>query len=156
MPFRRKPKIYFFFNNRKFYFRNRTALKVFIEDIFKHNGKRIEGLNFIFCSDKHILKINSKYLNHNYLTDIISFDLSGAKNLILADVYISDNQVRRNSKKLGLSFTQELHRVIFHGVLHLCGYNDKTVMQRKNMREKEDYYLSRYFNRLVSRDTVSI
>jgi probable rRNA maturation factor len=156
MPLRREPKIYFFFNKRKFYFRNRTALKLFIEGIFKHNGKRIEGLNFIFCSDKDILKINSKYLNHKYLTDIITFDLSGAKNLILADVYISDNRVRRNAKKLGLSFSQELHRVIFHGVLHLCGYNDKTEKQTKKMREMEDYYLSLYFNRHVSRDTVSI
>lgn len=98
----------------------------------------------MFCSDRELLKINREYLGHNEYTDIITFDLSESP-AILGEIYISVNRVKDNSKKWGNSFTSELHRVIFHGVLHLCGYGDKNESMSRIMREKENFYLNQYF-----------
>lgn len=104
--------------------------------------KKISGeLNFIFCSDKYLLKINQEYLNHDYYTDIITFDYT-QKNLVSGDIYISIDRVKENATTYQVSFQNELLRVIIHGVLHLCGYKDKTRADARLMREKEDYYLS--------------
>lgn len=99
-------------------------------------------ISLIFCSDKYLLKINQKYLKHNYLTDIITFDYV-KKNTISGDLFISIDRVKENASKFNTSWTKELFRVIFHGILHLIGYNDKTEEERKIMREKEDYYLNK-------------
>jgi len=98
-------------------------------------------INYIFCSDDYLLDINDKYLKHNTLTDIISFDETLGR-LVSGDVFISVDRVRENALIFDVSFSDELHRVMIHGVLHFCGYRDKTKEEKKIMREKEDYYLS--------------
>ena len=104
--------------------------------------KKISGeLNFIFCSDEYLLQINRQYLQHDYYTDIITFDYS-QKNLVSGDIYISIDRVKDNAATYKVSFQNELLRVIIHGVLHLCGYKDKTKADAGLMRKKEDYYLS--------------
>ncbi len=85
--------------------------------------------------------MNNKFLHHNYFTDILTFDLSEDKNILIGDIYISVDRVRDNAQHLNVSFNQELRRVIFHGALHLCGYKDKEKKDIVLMRKKEDYYL---------------
>lgn len=138
-----KLKVRFFFQEVIVSLAGRSSLKNFIQQVFKKEGKKLDFVNFIFCTDKVLLKINQDYLNHDFYTDIITFDLSKNKS-IQAEVYISIDRVRENARKLGVSFKSELHRVVFHGVLHLCGYNDKTKNEKKNIREKEDNYLNKY------------
>lgn len=121
-------------------------MKKFIEQIFNEEGKKLENLNFIFCSDRELLAINKKYLNHNYHTDIVTFDLSEKKGVVQGESYISIDRVRVNAIRLDIPFRKELLRVIFHGALHLCGYNDKTKKDILTMRKKEDYYLYHYLN----------
>lgn len=105
----------------------------------------LESLNYVFCSDRELLQINKNYLGHDYYTDIITFDLSGQNKTIMAEIYISVERVRDNARQLGVSFKEELHRVVFHGVLHLCGYGDKDEKLSRKMREKENLYLNQYF-----------
>lgn len=124
---------------------NRTKLKVFLEGIFRKEGKVLENLNYVFCSDKELLRINRDFLGHDYYTDIITFDLSGNNRETTAEIYISVERVMENARQLGVSFKEELHRVIFHGVLHLCGYGDKNEKLSRIMREREDLYLNQYF-----------
>jgi probable rRNA maturation factor len=109
--------------------------------IKKEKGK-LGQLNFIFCSDEDLLKINIEYLNHKTYTDIITFDTSDGEGPLEGDIFISIDRVKDNAGKLELAFVDELHRVIIHGVLHLLGYSDKTPTKKKEMRKKEDAYLS--------------
>jgi len=104
-------------------------------------GFKAEDINYIFCDDEYLLELNVKYLKHNTLTDIISFNDSLGK-LISGDIFISIDRVRENAKEFNVPFDDELHRVMIHGILHFCKYNDKTAAEKKVMREKEDYYLS--------------
>ncbi|MEQ1676301.1 MAG: rRNA maturation RNase YbeY [Chitinophagaceae bacterium] len=138
-----KSKVRFFFEQKGFSLENRRALKHFIETIFVKEKKRLSAINYIFCSDKRVLEINRQFLNHDYFTDIITFDLSESRS-IEAEVYISIDRVRENARLLNISFKSELHRVIFHGVLHLCGYKDKKPADIKKMRGKESIYLNKY------------
>ena len=101
---------------------------------------RIGALSIIFCSDPYILDVNMKYLHHDYFTDIITFDYCEGKTLS-GDLFISLDTVRANAEEYGASFEDELNRVMVHGLLHLMGYDDHTDDQKKEMREKEDYYL---------------
>ena len=101
---------------------NRLALKAFIEKAIKKEGLHIEALQYIFCSDKFLLGINKFYLQHDYYTDIISFDLSETKGKLIGEVYISIDRVKDNAKTHKNSLKEELLRVIFHGALHFCGY----------------------------------
>ncbi|WP_452221615.1 rRNA maturation RNase YbeY [Lacinutrix salivirga] len=104
----------------------------------------IEGeMNYIFCDDKYLHKLNVQFLNHDTLTDIISFDYSIGKNL-QGDIYISTERVADNAKDFDVEFTQELQRVLVHGILHFCGYKDKTEEEAIVMRSKEDFYLQQY------------
>jgi rRNA maturation RNase YbeY len=134
-------KVCFFFQGVKISLVNRTRLKGFIATIFKKEGRQLESLNYIFCSDKALLEINRQFLSHDFYTDIITFDLSESRST-RAEIYISTDRVRDNARQLDLSISDELHRVIIHGVLHLCGYGDKKPSEVKKMREKENYYLS--------------
>ena len=124
--------------------KNRVALKSFIEKSVKKEGLSIESLNYVFCSDKYLLEINKQFLDHNYYTDIISFDLSEVSGQLIGEVYISVDRVKDNAKTHGASFTEELLRVIFHGALHFCGYKDKKPADVKKMRQMEDLWLSAY------------
>ena len=139
--------IHFFFEKKGATLTNRTQLKEFIGSIFKREKKKIPNLNYIFVSDKRLLEINRQYLLHDFYTDIITFDLSTVHSSE-AEIYISIDRVKDNAQKLGVSFRSEIHRVIFHGALHLCGYKDKTKEQSKKMREKEDAYLNSYFSEI--------
>lgn len=138
-----KSKVYFFFPEGAVNLTGRTSLKGFIEKLFKAEKKQINQINYVFCNDRTIRKINKQYLNHDYATDIITFDLSENK-LITADIYISVERVRENARALGFSFKSEIHRVIFHGALHLCGYRDKKSAEINKMRGKENLYLKKY------------
>jgi probable rRNA maturation factor len=124
---------------------NRTDLKEFIITIFKREKKKPGELSFVFCSDSYLLEINKQYLKHNFYTDIITFDLSIEPTLIVGEIYISIDRVKDNAQNFNASFKEELHRVIFHGVLHLCGYKDKTEEEERRMRKMEDKYLKLYF-----------
>jgi probable rRNA maturation factor len=136
-------KVCFFYQGVKPGLSNRTRLKQFIESVFSKEGKQLESLNYIFCTDKALLEINRQYLAHDFYTDIITFDLSDT-NRIRGEIYVSTDRIRDNARQLGVSLSEELHRVIFHGVLHLCGYKDKMPGDRKQMREMENYYLSKW------------
>ena len=135
-----------FFNNadKGTSLRSRTQLKAFINKQCLKEGVQIETLQYVFCSDKFLLDINKQYLNHNFYTDIISFDLSDQKGRLIGDVYISIDRVKENAKTEGNLYTHELLRVIFHGALHFCGYKDKKPADAKLMRSMEDKWLKAY------------
>lgn len=140
-----EPKVYFFNNGQNPPLRNRIRLKKFLINLFRNEGKKLDSINYIFCTDRALLKTNRQYLNHNYYTDIITFNLTDDSEPIRAEVYISLQRVSENAKKLKSSIKSELHRVIVHGALHLCGYNDSTEKEKGIMRKREDYYLNRYY-----------
>lgn len=124
--------------------KDRTRLKEFIGKMVKKEGRRLEAINYIFCSDVYLLGINKEYLQHDFFTDIITFNLSEKGQPINAEIYISVERVRENAASYNTSFRQELLRVIFHGVLHLCGYKDKAPKDAKLMRQMEDKWVSAY------------
>ena len=136
----------FFFLVDRITLKDRNKLKIFIRDLLKKQGKKPETINYVFCSDQYLLAINKKYLKHNYYTDIITFDLSDNEKELKAEIYISIDRVKENARRLGLSINSELHRVIFHGSIHLCGYNDKKRKEKEIMREMENRLLNQYFN----------
>lgn len=125
--------------------RERIRLKSFLPTLFRKEKKQLAELQYIFCSDPYLLDINKQYLKHNYYTDIITFDLSERGQPINAEIYISVDRVRDNARSFGNTLKNELHRVIFHGALHLCGYKDKSQQDEKLMRKMEDQYLKLYF-----------
>lgn len=106
-----------------------------------NEAKQIGELNFIFCSDNYLHKINLEYLKHDTFTDIITFDYSEGK-IINGDIFISIERVRENAKNFNQTIDNELHRVLIHGVLHLMNYKDKTAKEKESMRNKEDFYLN--------------
>ena len=120
---------------------NSKELKSWISKVILEENCNEGDINYIFCSDEYLHKINVKFLNHDTLTDIISFDYSVGKELH-GDIYISVDRVTENASDYGTKFTNELDRVIIHGILHYCGYKDKTKDEENLMRSKEDYYLS--------------
>jgi probable rRNA maturation factor len=124
--------------------KDRRRLKAFLEELAVKEKKKLSQLSYIFCSDDYLLKINQDFLQHDYYTDIITFDLSNTSGQIEGEIYISIDRVRDNAQELKVDLADELHRVIFHGVLHLCGYKDKLKPDKALMRKKEDYYLKRY------------
>ncbi len=124
--------------------RERQRLKEFIRGIFKSYRRKVNSLDIIFCSDKYVLGINREYLKHDYFTDIITFNLSDPGAPISGEIYISVDRVKENARTVGVSFTNELRRVIFHGVLHLCGLDDSTPAQKERMRKQENKHLQAY------------
>jgi probable rRNA maturation factor len=120
-------------------------LKAFIGQIFNKEAVKLKSITYIFCSDDYLLKLNKGFLKHNYYTDILTFDLSNQKNVVEGEIYISIDRVMENAENMKISFKKELHRVIFHGALHLCGYKDKTKKEILEMRAQEDKYLQLYF-----------
>ena len=141
-----------FFNNadRSTSLRSRTGLKTFINKQCLKEGVHIETLQYVFCSDTFLLDINKRFLNHNFYTDIISFDLSEQKGRLIGDVYISIDRVKENAKTEGNLYTHELLRVILHGALHFCGYKDKKPADQKTMRSMEDKWLKAYLKTIGS------
>ena len=152
--------IRFFSQNIQFSLTKKSAVKKLIFALFRKEKKKTGEINFIFCNDRFLYSLNKKFLKHNTLTDIITFQYP--KKTLSAEIYISIPRVRENAKKFKVGFENELSRVMIHGALHLCGYKDKTAKQKKEIRKKEDYYLSCLWiclypesesNRHVSEDT---
>ncbi len=111
-----------------------------IKQVISIEEKRVGDISFIFCSDEYLLEVNRKYLNHDYFTDIITFDnVEGS--LISGDIFVSVDRVKENSVEFATSFDNEIHRIIIHGVLHLLGYKDKVKKDKHLMTQKEDLYL---------------
>jgi rRNA maturation RNase YbeY len=139
-------KVHFHFLDRKPVLKERTRLKLFIENLFTQEKKKLGNFSCIFCSDEYLLGINKDFLKHDFYTDVITFNLGSSKTEIEGEVYLSVDRIKDNANQLGVSFKEELHRVIFHGALHLCGYKDKKKADILIMRNKEGVYLKSYFN----------
>ena len=148
-------KVRFHSVNKVPWLKRRTALKTFIVSLIKAEGQKLGLLDVVFCTDRFLLRINQQFLRHDTYTDIITFDLTPPNNnRIISEIYISVDRVLDNSSRYATSKTEELLRVLFHGVLHLCGYGDKSARDKRLMREKEEFYLKK-FHRYVSRETRS-
>lgn len=119
---------------------NEAQLSDWIVSVISEEGCKLEEINYIFCDDDYLLKLNVEFLNHDTLTDIISFDYSVGK-IIQGDIYISIERVKDNAIDFKVSTLEELYRVMVHGVLHYCGYNDKSESEERLMRQKENHYL---------------
>jgi len=137
-------KIRFFYLDGSFYFPSRNRLKAFLLSLFRIEGVVIEKVNYIFCSDEYLLELNKTHLNHNTLTDILTFQYSAIGEPIISDIFISIDRLRDNSGIYHNSFKDELYRVVLHGALHLCGYKDKSKTEMAQMRAAEDKYLNLY------------
>ncbi len=140
-----KPPVQFNFLVTNFTLPNRNILKEFIRSIFRKYNKKFTSVQVIFCSDNYLLNINKQFLQHDYLTDIITFNLAPKGGPIEAELYISVDRVKANARDLDEPFQHELHRVLFHGLLHLCGLNDKTERDIQRMRIAESTLLHQYF-----------
>lgn len=138
-------KIHFYFFDRNPVLKNRNKLKLFIEELFKRENKGLGSLAYVFCSDKRLLEVNIEFLKHDFYTDVITFELSSIPDQVEGEVYLSVDRIKENAKIEGVSFKEELHRVIFHGALHLCGYKDKKTEDQKQMKLAENRYLRLYF-----------
>ena len=136
--------IAFFSEDTDYTLKEKAKIREWINLAIQGEGfKRISDLNFIFCSDEYLLEINKQYLNHDTYTDIVTFDSSEEEEVIAGDVFISIDRIRDNSSKFKVSERDELHRVIIHGVMHLCGYHDKNKADKEEMTAKENEYLSK-------------
>lgn len=121
----------------------KVNLRSWIKSAIKEENKKAGDLNFIFCSDEYLLSMNQQYLEHDYYTDIITFDyVTGI--VVSGDIFISIDRVKENAGLYEVSFENELKRIMIHGVLHLLGYQDKEAEHKKIMNEKEDYYLGKF------------
>ena len=131
----------YFTEDISFNFKGRALNNHWLKTVAESEIRRLGDINVIFCSDHYILDVNMKYLQHDYFTDIITFDYCEGDRLS-GDLFISIDSVRENAIEYGTEFEEELHRVIVHGVLHLIGYDDHSKEEIAQMRAKEDYYLS--------------
>jgi rRNA maturation RNase YbeY len=123
-----------------FYLENEALLSKWLEQVILNEEKKLGEINYVFCDDEYLHKMNVEFLNHDTLTDIISFDYTVGK-IIQGDVFISTQRVADNALDYRVSFDEELHRVMVHGILHYCGYKDKTDEDANIMRSKENHYL---------------
>jgi len=128
--------LYFHVEDIDFFLKNTDRLAAWIESVMKQEQQQMGTLNFIFCSDNYLHQLNVSYLDHDTLTDIITFPYNESS--ISGDLFISIERVRENAEVHSLSFADELHRVMIHGILHLCGYGDKTPAEAQAIRQKED------------------
>ena len=133
--------ISYFFEDTDFIFKGKARNNKWLRLVSESEIRRICDINIIFCSDNYILNVNQQYLQHDYFTDIITFDYCEGDRLS-GDLFISVDTVRENAIEYGTEFSEELHRVIVHGILHLIGYDDHTDEDVAMMRKKENYYLS--------------
>ena len=120
-------------------------ISTWLEDLILSENKKPGDINYIFCDDEYLLKVNQDYLDHDYYTDNITFDYVKGK-IISGDIFVSLPRILDNASTLSQDFESELRRVLAHGLLHLCGYKDKTEQEESTMRQKEDFYIKRYLN----------
>ena len=130
-----------FFSVGAFSLKTETAVAACINSIATEESRVVGDIKFVFCDDNFLLKINKEFLGHDTYTDIITFDYS-IGNEVISEIYVSTDRVEENAKKYKQTFENEIHRVMIHGVLHLCGYNDKLAEEKQIMRDKENHYLS--------------
>lgn len=130
--------IRFFSDDISFKCKNQRFLKHWIQEVLAMHKINDNNLNYIFCNDNYLLHINNEFLQHDFYTDIITFNNSIIETNLVADIYISIERVMDNSKKLSIEFEEELHRVMIHGILHLLGFQDKTKKQKEEMRQLEN------------------
>jgi len=127
--------------------KDKRKLTAFLRNLIAEElGITQSTIAYVFCSDESLLQKNIRFLNHHTLTDIITFDLSEQDSELIAEIYISVDRVKENAEKFGVSYQTELHRVIFHGVLHLCGYKDKSPADKALMTNMENRCLQQYFD----------
>lgn len=139
--------LHFFYEDTSFLLNQPATIRDWVQSIINSHEQEVEAINFIFCSDDYLLEINKSYLDHDYYTDIITFDNREYEDDPLeSDIFISIDRIKDNAQELDAPFERELHRVIIHGILHLLGWNDKTDAQKMAMREKEEACLSLHPN----------
>jgi len=134
--------IQFFSEDITYTLRKKQAIRQWIAEIVNQEGKKTGYLNFIFCSDSYLQLFNRSYLHRQALTDVITFDYSDSEGIISGDIYLSLERIKENARKYRVSLKDEIHRVMIHGVLHLLGYVDKSIEQKKNIHRVEDKYLT--------------
>ncbi len=134
--------IEFFYEETDFRLDQQSSIQEWVKKIIEQEGYSLQNLNYVFCSDEYLYKMNVEYLNHNTYTDIITFDNSEVEKIIESDIFISVDRVKENALAQSASFAEELSRVLIHGILHLMGWSDKTDTLKKKMRKKEDACLS--------------
>lgn len=137
------PKINFFTEDTSYDLKGKIAIRKWITETITNEGYSLNELNFIFCSDEYLLRVNQDFLQHDYYTDVITFDNSEELKMILGDIFISIDRVKDNAKQNKVSTHDELCRIMIHGTLHLLGYRDKTKKAKLEMTAKEDFYLNR-------------
>ena len=135
--------INFFYEDISFDLEHQNDIQKWIAETITKEGRTLGEITYIFCSDDYLHKINLEYLQHDTLTDIITFNYC-VDDVINSDIFISIDRVKENALELNTTFPNELNRVIIHGVLHLIGYDDKSDSEKEEMRAKEDFYLSLY------------
>lgn len=121
-----------------FNLKEKNKIKRWIKNIIENEGKKLGEISYIFCSDGYLLEINQKYLEHDTYTDIITFDYTENSGIISGDIFVSVDRVGENAREFGVTFDEEMRRVLIHGVLHLLGYPDKKPNEEKKMRQKEN------------------
>jgi rRNA maturation RNase YbeY len=139
--------IHFFEEKPAAWFKGRRVMKALLIELFRKEKVELDAIQYVLVSDEALLEVNRSYLNHDYYTDIITFDLSAPGSAKVSDIYISLDRVEENAKQYNQSRINELRRVMIHGCLHLCGYKDKLKTDQLRMREREDYYLRLYTKR---------
>jgi probable rRNA maturation factor len=132
-------------------FISKNTLKQNLKTLAISEGKSLKDISVVFTDDDYLLEVNKQYLNHDYYTDVITFDYSAFPD-VSGDIMISLDRVKDNAETLSVSFQEELNRVIYHGLLHLCGYKDKSAADEKLMRKKENYYLGLFVSRETNLD----
>ncbi|AYN00795.1 rRNA maturation RNase YbeY [Chryseobacterium sp. 3008163] len=120
-----------------------TDYTKWLEEIILSEEKKLGDINYVFCDDEYLLKINQDYLQHDYYTDIITFDSVKGKT-ISGEIFVSLQRISDNASTLSKNYEEELRRVLAHGILHLCGYKDKSEEEEQEMRSKEDFYIAKY------------
>lgn len=133
--------IHFFYEDITFTLKKKRSVKKWVKNAIIGENQSLKELNFIFCSDEYLLTVNKTYLNHDTYTDIITFDNSEEETILMGDIFISVERIHENAQKFNVTETDELHRVMIHGVLHLLGYKDKSKSAKLVMTAKENEYL---------------
>jgi rRNA maturation RNase YbeY len=136
------PSVRYFYEDVDFKLSRSSFRNIWIKKVITLENRKLDNLNYIFCSDEYLLEINKEYLNHKTYTDIITFDTSERADTINGDIFISIERVKENSIFLGTPLQEEINRVMIHGILHLVGYKDKSDQEKRAMRKREDAYLS--------------
>ncbi len=141
MPLKNKGVIKFNYHQTEFKLKEVLYIKTFMASVMAKENTPFSKIEYVFCTDEYLLELNRRYLQHDTFTDILTFTLSLPEDPIISEIYISIDRVKENAEKLNVSFDEELHRVMIHGLLHLCGYEDHSAAEAKLMRQKENKYL---------------